>query len=342
MNSTRTAALLITGTVCAAVVTAAGTTVHAETIIGVCLARHTPKVEIEGIDIGVGRPCHPKQAVREASVAPRGLLRRPRRSWRSRHLFRDRRAGRRYTRVEPQPVVRSDHPLGLNVWITVVEPTRVVGSALTPDASPATNFGLFSPTGAFLGLVGPGGLLIGDGVLPGQDGGLLFGNGADGAEDQDGGDGGLLYGNGGNGGHGGFSQKPGGNGGNSGSSSATAATAATAPTPCCGMTTAALISPATAGGNGGNRWRSSATAETAARAATHTTAILGRCGRQRRGRRQRRPWRSVDRQRRRQGGAAGSARSHATARRWRNEGANTVGGDGGDGGNAPRRRRHGR
>ena len=43
-----------------------------------------------------------------------------------------------------------------------------------------TNFGLFSPTGAFLGLVGPGGLLIGDGVLPGQDGGILFGNGADG------------------------------------------------------------------------------------------------------------------------------------------------------------------
>jgi hypothetical protein len=57
--------------------------------------------------------------------------------------------------------------------------------------------GVFSPTGAFLGLVGPGGLLIGNGVLPGQNGGLLSGNGADGGPGQDGGRGGLLFGNGG-------------------------------------------------------------------------------------------------------------------------------------------------
>src|SRR5258705_2765807 len=98
------------------------------------------------------------------------------------------------------------------------------GGATTPTSSGPTafaaadgpmSFGLFSPTGAFLGLIGPGGLLIGDGVLPGQDGGILIGNGADGGEGQDGGDGGIFYGNGGNGGGGG-SQKPGGNGGNSG------------------------------------------------------------------------------------------------------------------------------
>ena len=47
-------------------------------------------------------------------------------------------------------------------------------------ASGPTSFGLFSPTGAFLGLIGPGGLLIGNGVLQGQNGGWLMGNGADG------------------------------------------------------------------------------------------------------------------------------------------------------------------
>ncbi|WP_235738310.1 hypothetical protein [Mycolicibacterium austroafricanum] len=57
---------------------------------------------------------------------------------------------------------------------------------------------LVSPTGAFLGLIGPGGLLIGTGVLlPGQNGGWLIGNGADGAPGQNGGDAGL-FGDGGN------------------------------------------------------------------------------------------------------------------------------------------------
>src|SRR5262249_10899386 len=88
-----------------------------------------------------------------------------------------------------------------------------------------SNLGLFSPTGAFLGLMGPGGLLIGDGVLPGQNGGLLIGNGADGGAGQKGGNGGLLYGNGGDGGNGAEGQAGGdggnaslfGNGGNGGS-----------------------------------------------------------------------------------------------------------------------------
>jgi hypothetical protein len=76
--------------------------------------------------------------------------------------------------------------------------------------------GLFSPTGAFLGLIGPGGLLIGDGVLPGQNGGWLIGNGADGGGGQDGGRGGLLFGKGGNGGMGTRDHPTGGNGGSAG------------------------------------------------------------------------------------------------------------------------------
>jgi hypothetical protein len=93
-------------------------------------------------------------------------------------------------------------------------------AAATPNAaSEPTSFGLFSPTGAFLGLIGPGGLLIGNGVLPGQNGGLLIGNGADGGsgipggnggvEGVPGGNGGIFFGNGGDGG-------PGEDGGNAG------------------------------------------------------------------------------------------------------------------------------
>lgn len=111
------------------------------------------------------------------------------------------------------------------------EGTLAVGSGLTSDAGRPTSFGLFSPTGAFLGLVGPGGLLIGDGVLPGQNAGLLIGNGADGGEGQDGGDGGFIYGNGGNGGGGG-SQKPGETEATAAFCSATVERAATAPTRC--------------------------------------------------------------------------------------------------------------
>src|SRR5882762_8735154 len=89
------------------------------------------------------------------------------------------------------------------------------GDPLALDAfSPSGGFlGLFTPTGAFLGLIGPGGLLIGDGVLPGQNGGLLFGNGADGAPGQNGGNAGL-FGTGGNGGS--FGTDDSGNGGNGG------------------------------------------------------------------------------------------------------------------------------
>src|SRR6478609_3763438 len=213
MNSTRTAALLITGTVCAAVVTAAGTTVHAETPSSAYVARHAPQVDIEASAYASAAIATPNSlygnSIRSLPagyyVAPVGL------GGPDTFSATDRPDGT--TRVSNPslsfaPSIRSGSTTDYSG-----QPTRVVGSALTPDASPATNLGLFSPTGAFLGLVGPGGLLIGDGVLPGQDGGLLIGNGADGAEGQDGGDGGIFYGNGGNGGHpGGFF----GNGGDGG------------------------------------------------------------------------------------------------------------------------------
>src|SRR5690606_29610890 len=62
--------------------------------------------------------------------------------------------------------------------------------------------GLFTPTGAFLGLIGPGGLLIGNGVdatsncvvaaCRGGNGGILFGNGGAGANGGAGGNAGLF------------------------------------------------------------------------------------------------------------------------------------------------------
>jgi hypothetical protein len=80
---------------------------------------------------------------------------------------------------------------------------------------------------AFLGLIGPGGLLIGDGLdgAPGQaggNGGLLWGNGGKGGDGfafgtgGNGGNGGLFFGSGGAGGNGGAGGGGGGNGGNAG------------------------------------------------------------------------------------------------------------------------------
>jgi hypothetical protein len=71
---------------------------------------------------------------------------------------------------------------------------------------------------------GPGGdliaaliaVFISNGDEPGENGGLLIGNGADGGPGQDGGRGGLLFGNGGNGGAGLDPGQAGGNGGNGG------------------------------------------------------------------------------------------------------------------------------
>ena len=230
MNSTRTAALLITGTVCAAVVTAAGTTVHAETPSSAYVARHAPQVDIEASTYASAATATPNRlygnSIRSLPagyyVAPVGL------GGPDTFSATDRPDGT--TRVSNPSLSFAPSILPGSTTDHSGQPTRVVGSVLTPDASPATSLGLFSPTGAFLGLVGPGGLLIGDGVLPGQDGGLLIGNGADGAEGQDGGDGGIFYGNGGNGGHGG-SRSPVATEETADSSSATAATAATAPTP---------------------------------------------------------------------------------------------------------------
>jgi hypothetical protein len=74
-------------------------------------------------------------------------------------------------------------------------------------------------------LIGADGLLIGNAVTPGYDGGMLFGNGADGGAGQNGGDAGLFGGTAGNGGDiakgvGGYGGKAGlfGDGGRGGSS----------------------------------------------------------------------------------------------------------------------------
>ncbi|MGE4363307.1 MAG: PGRS repeat-containing protein, partial [Mycolicibacterium sp.] len=60
------------------------------------------------------------------------------------------------------------------------------------------------------------GIFIGNGDEPGENGGLLFGNGADGAPGQNGGRGGLLFGNGGRGGDAVLPGQKGGDGGNAG------------------------------------------------------------------------------------------------------------------------------
>lgn len=67
-------------------------------------------------------------------------------------------------------------------------------------------------------MIGPGGWLIGNGIEPGQNGGLLIGNGADGGPGQKGGNGGFLLGNGGRGGDGlaGVNGGRAGDGGNAG------------------------------------------------------------------------------------------------------------------------------
>ena len=124
----------------------------------------------------------------------------------------------------PTTVSRSTPSTGGGDGATAVARNAPVTFAMRDMASSPTSFGLFSPTGAFLGLIGPGGLLIGDGVLPGQNGGFLIGNGANGGPGQNGGNGGVLFGNGGDGGtsavdngghggHGGILLGSGGNGG---------------------------------------------------------------------------------------------------------------------------------
>lgn len=82
---------------------------------------------------------------------------------------------------------------------------------ITPSVFGPAALPLFTPTGAFLGLIGPGGLLIGNGIdaaagctgaaCNGGNGGFLFGNGGAGANGGVGGNAGLI-GNGGRGGDG--------------------------------------------------------------------------------------------------------------------------------------------
>ncbi|HJT95407.1 MAG TPA: PE family protein, partial [Mycobacterium sp.] len=59
-------------------------------------------------------------------------------------------------------------------------------------------------------------IFISNGDEPGENAGLLIGNGADGGFNQDGGRGGLLFGNGGRGGNGTFANEHAGNGGHAG------------------------------------------------------------------------------------------------------------------------------
>jgi hypothetical protein len=118
------------------------------------------------------------------------------------------------------------------------------------DFAPVT---FVSPTGAFLGLIGPGGLLIGNGVLPGQNGGWLIGNGADGAPGQNGGNAGL-FGDGGRGGDG-LPGQAGGNGGNAG-----------------------LFGDGGAGGAGGDNARLSTEPVQAAAGGAGGNAVFGRGG----------------------------------------------------------------
>ena len=154
MNSTRTAALLITGTVCAAVVTAAGTTVHAETPSSAYVARHAPQVDIEASTYASAATATPNRlygnSIRSLPagyyVAPVGL------GGPDTFSATDRPDGT--TRVSNPSLSFAPSILPGSTTDHSGQPTRVVGSVLTPDASPATSLGLFSPTGAFLGLVG--------------------------------------------------------------------------------------------------------------------------------------------------------------------------------------------
>ena len=79
---------------------------------------------------------------------------------------------------------------------------RLVSAGLAPTIGD-------NPIGSLIGV------FIGNGDEPGENGGLLIGNGADGAPGQDGGRGGLLFGNGGRGGDG-LRGQAAGNGGNGG------------------------------------------------------------------------------------------------------------------------------
>jgi hypothetical protein len=103
-------------------------------------------------------------------------------------------------------------------------PASLFGSALLAPTATAG----FQPTAGGHPLSALVAVFVSDGDEPGENAGLLIGNGADGGPGQDGGRGGLLMGNGGRGGDG-LAGQPGGNGGDAGSS-VSAAGAATAET----------------------------------------------------------------------------------------------------------------
>ena len=91
-------------------------------------------------------------------------------------------------------------------------PTRGVSTTPAPTAFIAPNANAADVANLIGAVIG---VFISNGDEPGENGGLLIGNGADGGPGQDGGRGGLLFGNGGRGGDGLPGQK-GGNGGDAG------------------------------------------------------------------------------------------------------------------------------
>ncbi|MCV7130816.1 hypothetical protein [Mycolicibacterium vanbaalenii] len=119
------------------------------------------------------------------------------------------------------------HPLPerVNTDIEMVSAPTTSGPALRLGRATTPSVGSTGPAGA----AAPGlfSLLIGNGDEPGENGGWLIGNGADGGPGQDGGRGGLLFGNGGRGGDALTSGGPAGRGGDA-ACSAMAATAAPA------------------------------------------------------------------------------------------------------------------
>jgi hypothetical protein len=102
-------------------------------------------------------------------------------------------------------------------------PTTTARGGPVADTAPGGDYVAAVPQYVATFQPGPGGdlitaliaVFISNGDEPGENGGLLIGNGADGGPGQNGGRGGLLFGNGGNGGAGSLLEA-GGNGGNAG------------------------------------------------------------------------------------------------------------------------------
>ena len=107
-------------------------------------------------------------------------------------------------------LVNTSSPLVANS----TDPACVLGTPCSQAGSPL--LGAAAEAGPFRPIIGPDGLLIGNAVTAGYNGGWLIGNGAAGAAGQNGGNGGWLIGNGGAGGSSTTAGVAGGNGGSAG------------------------------------------------------------------------------------------------------------------------------